>query len=678
MTSHGTSRHSRYERLLRKHRLETREDRQESILDAGRVGREQETPSRDLHDRGVDLHQKRQYQPNQSTTEAQPVTQTNLTGGAEPIATTTTHIPEETASASERSIVSSDSDQQATELHTTTTSDDASTTVTAVTTITTTVSYPSDPATESGVDLTTSISDHTAVAATVEDASDERSMTESAPSETSTMETESSESATGSSTELASTDTSTVPLSDAEEHATSTAELDTVDTSTVPLNEPTESVTAVASMSVALSEAVTEVSGIIASLTSDIESLSASTQHVLPISASATSPTTSVTVSTSVPIISQSSGPSNDTPMFSGSSPDIPTAVVSTQTPSSTSTEGFMGAGSDDGSTSSSEINTGSTNTSITSNSTSSITSATTASESSASNSGSSSQGGYGWGGGSSSDPTGTSDGSTVSSDTGSSSLSPQTTGKIVGGVVGGVAGASLLFLLLWFLLRRRRKTGFFLSSPASRSIADDGGVGGGLIGAPARSEMASRGSNKDSIFGSAAYFAPAFMKRWRQSQISTGEESFVSTTPSSERGFQKISGRKLPSGAQPGFDDGNGSLSPTDSELSATLPPIIPRSAFSPSQPPPSNPFSMPLDTSYTREAPEEGVPVMRPSPARIPTSGSANAATSGEASVRSVPMPFPMPPSGPIAIPKRPDALGRSHPSFDGSRGSRFTESL
>ncbi|EAA63434.1 hypothetical protein AN2863.2 [Aspergillus nidulans FGSC A4] len=624
MTSHGTSRHSRYERLLRKHRLETREDRQESILDVGRAG--------DLQDRGVELHQKRQYQPNPSTTEDQPDTQTSVTAGAESIVTTT-QVPQETASASESNILSSNSDQQTTELHTTTMSDDASTTVTAVTTITTTVAYPSDPTTGSGVDLTTSISDHTAVAATAEDVSDERSTTESAPSETSTMATEPSESATGPSTELASADTSTVPFSDSEEPATSpSSELDTIDTSTVPLTDPTESVTAVASMSAALSEAVTEVSGIIASLTSDIESLSASTQQILPVPTSAASPATSVTVSTSVPIISQPSG-SSDTPMFSGSSPDIPTAVISTQTPSGTSTESIMGVGSDDGSTSSSEINTDSTTTSITSDSDSST--STTASETSASNTDSPSQGGYSWGGGSSSDPTGTSDGSSTSSDSGSSSLSPQTTGKIVGGVVGGVAGASLLFLLLWFLLRRRRKTGFFLSSPANRSIADDGGAGGGLIGAPARSEMASRDSNKGSIFG-AAYFAPALMKRWRQSQVSTGEESFVSTTPSSERGFQKISGRKLQSGAQPGFDDGNGSLSPTESEISATLPPIIPRSAFSPSQPPPSNPFSMPLDTSYTREAPEEGVPVMRPSPARMPTSGSTNAATWAEASAR------------------------------------------
>ncbi|RDW86529.1 uncharacterized protein DSM5745_03171 [Aspergillus mulundensis] len=654
MTTHGTSRHGRYERLIRKHRLETQEYGQGSTLDHAKTGPKQKSHSKNLHERWLDLHGKRQYAPNSSTTVTQADPQTTATTDAEPVPATTTQVPE-TTSASEPTAVSSDSDQQTTQLPATGASDDASTTVTAVTTITTIVSYSPDPTTESGIELTTSVADHTAVAATVENASGDRSTT---------VATAPSESATALSTELASEEAAASISSGAA----------AADTSTVPLTEPTESVTAVASISEALSSAVTEVSGIIASLTSDIESLSAPT---VSISVPTTSPTTSATVSTSAAIIGQSSGSPNATPVFQGSSLDLPTAVVSTQSP--VATQDIMGIGSGDGSNSSSDINTNPTSTSIASDSSSSSTTTTSQSHTSYSDS-PSYYGGYGSGDGSTSEPTGTTDGSAVSpdsNDTGSSTMSPQTTGKIVGGVVGGVAGFSLLFLLIWFLLRRRRKTGFFLGSPANRSIADDGGVDGGLIGAGATREMASRDSNTHSMFG-AAYFAPAFMKRWRQSQISTGEESFVSTTPSSERGFQKIAGRKLPSGTQPGYDYGNGSLSPTESEISATFPPIIPRSAFSPSQPPPSNPFSMPLDTSFTREAPEEGVPVMRPSPARIPTSGSANATTWAEASARSVPMPYTMTPSGPIAIPKRPDALGRSHPSFDGSRGSRFTESL
>ncbi|CEL07186.1 hypothetical protein ASPCAL10349 [Aspergillus calidoustus] len=190
---------------------------------------------------------------------------------------------------------------------------------------------------------------------------------------------------------------------------------------------------------------------------------------------------------------------------------------------------------------------------------------------------------------------------------------------------------------------------------------------------------MVSRDSEGAASFG-AAYFAPAFMKRWRQSQISTGEESLASTAPS-ERGFQKISGRKLPSGIHPDFDYSAGGLeagSPTESDISPTLPPVMPRSPTS-SRPPPSNPFSAPLDTSFTREVAEDDVVFVRPSPARTPTAGSSNATTWAEASARTMPMAFPMPPSGTSAtIPKRPDALGRSHPSYDGSRGSRFSENL
>ncbi|KAL4906255.1 hypothetical protein BDW74DRAFT_151592 [Aspergillus multicolor] len=641
MTTHGTSRHGRYERLIRKHRLETQEDGQGSTLDQPKTGLKHKTHSKNLHERWLELHGKRQYAPNSATIVTQADPQTADSTDTEPVSTTTTQVPEIT-SASEPTAVS--------------VSDDASTTVTTVTTITTIVSYSPNPTTDSGFELTTSVADHTAVAATVEDASGGQSTTVvTAP------------------TESATEDSSTMPLPVSDQAASSTSSgAATIDTSTAPLTEPTESVTAVASMSEVLSSAMSEVSGIIASLTSDIESLSAPTVSV---SVPTTSRTTPASVSTSASIIGQSSGSSNATPMFIGSSLDLPTAVVSTQSP--VATQDIMGIGSGDDSDSSSDINTNLTST-VASDSSSPGT--TTSSQSHTTYSDSPSYyGGYGSGVGSTSEPTGTADGSAVSSDsndTGSSSMSPQTTGKIVGGVVGGVAGFSLLFLLIWFLLRRRRKTGFFLGSPANRSIADDGGVGG-LIGAGATREMASRDSNTHSMFG-AAYFAPAFMKRWRQSQISTGEESFVSTTPSSERGFQKVAGRKLPSGTQPGYEYGNGSLSPTESEISATFPPIIPRSPFSPSQPPPSNPFSMPLDTSFTREAPEEGVPVMRPSPARIPTSGSANATTWAEASARSVPMPYTMAPSGPIAIPKRPDALGRSHPSFDGSRGSRFTESL
>lgn len=659
MTSHGGPRHGRYERLLRKHRLESRAD----------DGPEQKAVSRNLHDGWAAMREKRQEAKEPSTIATPPNPQPTTTTGYDPISTSTRS--KEQTSLSEPT-TASDSNQQTS----TADSDDPETTVTAVTTVTTIVSYGFDSATDS-LEATATEVNLPEAAATAEAA-------ETASNEQSTMQTSTRASKT------ATTDSST-DLSLSKTASAGTLALPTDDL-TVPYILPTESTatalpqsaTGSASGTAALSDALSGVSEIVDTLTSDISSLS-SLPPTVSVSVPTTSPTTpapTTTASTSVPIISHPSGSSSETPIFIGSSLDLPTAVVSTQSPTDT-TQSVMGAGSGESSISSSTMSTNSTATAFDPSSVSSTsTTATTSTSdnthsgtySSSSTSGSTTSDGHGWGGGNTSAPTASSSDSAATSDSGSGSMSPQTTGKIVGGVVGGVAGASIVFLLIWFFLRRRRKTGFFLGSPANRSMADDTG-GGGLIGAAPTREMASRDSNKDTMFG-AAYFAPAFMKRWRNSRMSAGEESLESSAPSSERGFQKVSGRKLPSM----FDSGGGSVSsPTESEFSPTLPPVIPRSPFQSSQPPPSNPFSMPLDTSYTREAPEDGVAVMRPSPARTPTSGSVTSPAGGESSARAMPMNFPTPPpSHPIAIPKRPDALGRSHPSFDGSRGSRFTESL
>ncbi|KKK17320.1 hypothetical protein P175DRAFT_0492041 [Aspergillus ochraceoroseus IBT 24754] len=426
---------------------------------------------------------------------------------------------------------------------------------------------------------------------------------------------------------------------------------------------------------------------------------------------STTSPTVSITPrkTTTTPPVNTLGGSIGITLSFQGSSIDIPTAVVSLATllPSSTSTTSVRDTTSviSSGETSSSSaysstttpITTTTTTPSVTTSSTTTTTpttptttTTTTTSRTStstasyphysdpSSNSGNSGHSGGtvlgNEGGGSNSTSTVTP--SPTGSSSGSGSLDAQTTGKIVGGVVGGVAGATIFFLLLFLLLRRRKK-GLLFAAPAGLTEGDGSGAGAGAAEGSTR-QMVVRSSNKDSIFG-AAYFAPALMKRWRQSRQSAGEESILSSEPS-ERGFQKISGRKLPTGVQPGLEYSTSGLdagSPTGSDYSTTLPPVLPRSPIS--QPPPSVPYGMPLDASYTREAAEDDVVVFRPSPARTPVAGMANPPTGTEASTVRTSGAFPMPPATPsMAIPKRPDALGRSHPSYDGSRGSRFTESL
>ncbi|KAF7121893.1 hypothetical protein CNMCM5793_009447 [Aspergillus hiratsukae] len=286
--------------------------------------------------------------------------------------------------------------------------------------------------------------------------------------------------------------------------------------------------------------------------------------------------------------------------------------------------------------------------------------------------------GAYVGGGDSGATATGQAPSATTSSSSGGG-LDSVTTKRIVGGVVGGLAGAFFLVGLLLFLLRRR-KTALFRPN---RGLPASDGTGGtaGEGGSGSRAEMASRRSSHDPLF-TASYFAPAFMKRWRQSNqtVRSDDSTFTSTT-TSERGFQKISGRKIPSVLQSGGDGYGGGFdqgSPTASEPSMSLPPgspVQPRSVIS--QPPPSMPYGMPLDVSYTREADEpEPVVVFRPSPARTPVASSTNV------SVVNVPAASRAIPQSGLTLsptrPQRPDGLGRSHPSFDGSRGSRFTESL
>lgn len=230
-----------------------------------------------------------------------------------------------------------------------------------------------------------------------------------------------------------------------------------------------------------------------------------------------------------------------------------------------------------------------------------------------------------------------------------------------------------MLVVLAMFLLRRRAA---MRMSPEALPSSEGAGTGAAAAAGGSRpAEMTSRFS-RDSIL-TASYFAPAFMKKWRDS--SHTDSTLVSSGGGSERGFQKVSGRKIPSvltSGGDGYGGGYETVSPYASEPSMTpgIPgsPVIPRS---PSQPPPSIPFGMPLDVSYTRET-EENDPgvIIHESPARTPLPGMVTVASGG------VPINIPRAhsPSPMELSPQRPDTLGRSHSSFDASRGSRFTEGL
>ncbi|KAJ5267044.1 hypothetical protein N7478_009852 [Penicillium angulare] len=271
----------------------------------------------------------------------------------------------------------------------------------------------------------------------------------------------------------------------------------------------------------------------------------------------------------------------------------------------------------------------------------------------------------------------GSGSGSGSSTSTGSSGSGPAidpTTSKIVGGVVGSVAGLAFILVFVLYALRRRGYLQRFFKGRGTETLpSSDARAGAGAAGTREISER-----ERPSSVLTASYFAPAFMKRWRQSTMTTRTESTIDSS-SSERGFQKISGRKIAPVLTHGGDGYGGRLdgdSPTIPDCLIGLSPQSPTGGplSSPSfhGPPPASPFGSPLDTNYTREADENSSPA-RPSKVQLPVSSSVH---SGIPTTVNPAQPIPQPQS---AVPvQRPDSLGRSLPSFDGSRGSRFTESL
>ncbi|QSZ35060.1 hypothetical protein DSL72_007924 [Monilinia vaccinii-corymbosi] len=247
---------------------------------------------------------------------------------------------------------------------------------------------------------------------------------------------------------------------------------------------------------------------------------------------------------------------------------------------------------------------------------------------------------------------------------------STPSTYKIVGGVVGGVAGLAALIFLLMFVLRWKKKNGGMVSlaSVAPSTIAGGGGVGGNDgSGAAAQpqgfSNQAPRSMTERRSLAKAVPAALANLSKYKR----TSQNTVTNTVSSggSERGFYRVSGKKLPSVLQHGGDGFGGPNQNTmsGSTFYSSEAPAFPNSntlsgasfyrdsqGFYGGQPSP------PLDPPNT----DSGVPVMRPSPARTPVTEHG---------------PFAEPP-GPIL--PRPDILGRSHPSQDGSHASRFTEEV
>ncbi|KAL8696925.1 MAG: hypothetical protein Q9224_002547 [Gallowayella concinna] len=310
--------------------------------------------------------------------------------------------------------------------------------------------------------------------------------------------------------------------------------------------------------------------------------------------------------------------------------------------------------------------------------------------------------------------PTGTADGSPSSSTAaaaGSGGGSTPSTPTLVGGVVGGLAGLALIIVLIIFLLRRRRQIGQQrnISPPIPQSASTGPGAASGTM---------TERSSAAVPFASAAFF--------RRLRPGSGATASTTETAPSERGFQNLGGRKLESvlsSRGDGFGDlpfgaAGTSTAPGPSSARSQPPPSIPIVTAAPSAVPghsspeslsgssfyrdsrgfyggpgqgqaepeaasnsssmvvgPASPPQSPRHPASGSSQQHEGIAVMRPGPARTPVTTQGGLSPMRGPPTRGTPPP----PHIPGTILERPrDGLGRSHPSMDGSRGSRFAENI
>lgn len=217
-------------------------------------------------------------------------------------------------------------------------------------------------------------------------------------------------------------------------------------------------------------------------------------------------------------------------------------------------------------------------------------------------------------------------------------------TAQVVGGVVGGLAGLAALLLLALLILRwykRRLRNANALPQREDSEIA-----------AP-EPETAEQ---RSSVFPVAA---AGLLNRFSNKELERG------ITPPPERGFQRISGRKLPSAFSGGAQSDGMS---TEGHLSDKSFPDV-RNTFGG----PGYAFGFGAGESSARDHLDSDNETIRASPARTPVIHHARP-ISATAPLTLSPPHTPLPGETGSAR----GTLGRSHPSYDGSRGSRFTEDV
>ena len=226
--------------------------------------------------------------------------------------------------------------------------------------------------------------------------------------------------------------------------------------------------------------------------------------------------------------------------------------------------------------------------------------------------------------------------------------LTPQQT-QMVGGIVGGVAGIALVFVVILYVLRWYRQR-MRLASRSERQIHHTYGHGGhfddkalATLGAPI--------SQSDRI----GIFAPVSMKKFRPRSDLT--VNTVSTSSESEKGFHRISGRKIAPVLSTGGDQYGGSFGVFGQNTDVKHEPLHQRNMHettfyeddngryytSNAQPMPTNPFTDAAAISpVTPTTPKPFINHSRPRPAAFRRPSNPYSSTTSALTSPSITSPF------------------------------------
>ncbi|KAK2743663.1 hypothetical protein FQN57_004772 [Myotisia sp. PD_48] len=262
---------------------------------------------------------------------------------------------------------------------------------------------------------------------------------------------------------------------------------------------------------------------------------------------------------------------------------------------------------------------------------------------------------------------------------------------KLVGGIVGGVAGIVLVIMLIMLILRFRKR------KPIRERNITSGLTTVGIPSATTSTMIVSdrsNGANTGNRLSSAIFGVGRAIDRWRDSGSLRAEE--IAPT---QRGFQKLGGRKITSVLESGgdgYDDRWGesyerrpemTSSPLSKEVGTgslaagayfSRGPLHKEAGMGDSRDAPSPPFDRPesAESVYSERI------VIRPSPARTPVATSAESfpnVTISPPGRTGMFAPFEHSrPAPPIHTRSGRDGIGRSLASADTSRTSRFTEGI